>query len=380
MQELGYPRALFDPHYIPPKLLHRKKELKILGNLFRDSLNPDEQFNLNVYLYGIPGIGKTVLTKYLLNLLKADLEQKFISLYLDLAVKSPSENLRLLVEIYAHSHSTKFTYIKSMTKLWSYFHYLRNKTNLPLLLILENIDPLNQQLYEKIVRFSRPLKLCTIATSQIPLSLYTQNSKWLVEQLEPLKLEMYSPSALLDILSQRINLAFPIELDYSLSKYIVDIVTQFDQFRPSTCINILKSIYQHLLSGKDINPTLIRDESVHLLEFPYPDDLNCLIEFDNSSIDLFYLPLLEKIAIYFLNAERIYIDQAELFRLYKITCDELLLPYNPEKFHQFFNHLLSEGFLYPSQFKSENKNAYYMLLDPKRLVEYLEIKASDKLP
>jgi len=368
----GNPRALLDPNYIPPKLLHRTKELNNLWNVFHSCLDPDDCFNVNAYIYGIHGVGKTVLTRYFVNCLKNEFKGRFIDIYLDLALKSPSENLRLTVEAYSHLISKEFTYVSNMQRLWSYFHFLRNKTTIPLILILDNVDTANQSLYNKFIRYSKDLKLSIIAISQISFS---NCNKLLSQYLDfPLHLDIYSSSELLDILTQRISLAFPINLEINLTKYIVDIVTEFDLDRPSTCINFLKTIYQNLMNGQDITPSLIRDFSRDLVEFPYQDDLKCLFDFDEAPIDLFYLPFLEKLAIYFNNPSNIYIDSKDLQMLYRIICEEHDLPYNQSQFQKFLDKLLFNGFLYASKFNSDNKNSFFMMINPNLLLEYLEVK------
>ncbi|HUX99721.1 MAG TPA: hypothetical protein VMV49_09225 [Candidatus Deferrimicrobium sp.] len=379
--QFGYPRALYDPNYVPPKLLHRTKELKSLLNIFQSSLNPGDLFDINVYIHGIRGIGKTVFAKYFIELLKANFEEKFIPIHLNLTIKNPNENLRLIVELYSQSISNKFTYLKNSKELWSYFHFLRNKSNIPLILIFDNVDYFNQPLYERFIRYSKDLKISTIATSQISPRSWKNKSDVLTEYLDfPLKLDIYSPSALLDILSQRISIAFPVELDHEILQYIVDIVTQFDNYRPSTCITVLKTIYHQLISGNDINPTLIRESSYPLLEFPYQGDLDCLLQLDDSLIELLYYPFLEKIALYFKNGKNIYVSYKELFRIYRIACDELLLPYNQNQFEKFIEKLVFDGFLYPSQFNANtNENRFFIIIDPFRLLEYLEIKFSEDL-
>ncbi len=376
----GYPRALYDPDYVPPKLLHRTKELSNLLNIFNSSLDFDDQFNINAYIYGIRGIGKSVFSKYFINLLKAKNGENFNRIYLNLATKSPIENLRLLVELYSQRISSKFTYLKNSQKLWSYFHFLRTKSDIPLILILDNMDYLNQSLVEKFIRYSKDLKISTIVTSRIPLKKYKKKSKLIANSMDfPLKLDMYSSSALFDILSQRISLAFPTDLDPTLSQYIVDIVTHFDHYRPSTCIHILKTIYQHMLDGIDITHELIMDASIHLLEFPFQDDLDSLLRFDDSKIEFFYLPLLEKLAIFFKGAENVYIRYNELFRLYKMTCDELMQPYNPSQFQQFVERLIFDGFLYSSNIQSTiAENIYFIVINPQRILEYLDIKYSNQ--
>ncbi len=377
--DIGYPRALYDPNYVPPELLHRDKTLKSLSSLFGSSLNPEDPFCINVYLYGIPGVGKTVLAKYFVEKLKTGHDEKFTSIYLDLGIKSPIENLRLLVEIYSQFISGEFTYFEDTRKLWSYFHYLRRKTDTPLILILDNVDYLNQRLYEKIIRYSNALNLSTITASKIPYSRHKGSFKKIAEQLDPFKLEIYSSSALLDIISQRISLAFPVKLDRTISKYIIDIVANFDLTRPSTCINILKTIYQHLINGADIDAPFIRDTSYHLLEFPFQDDLDCLLEFDDSPIEFLIIPLLQKLANFFQNRQNVYISMGELFNLYKITCDELYLPYNEKLFVNYTDQLVFNGFLYPSEFQSaRGEKTFFMIIDPNRLLDYLNIKFSRK--
>ncbi len=377
--EFGYPRALYDPNYVPPQLLHRTRELHSLTKIFQSSLKPNDEFNLNVYIYGIRGVGKTVFTKFLIEQLKTEIDKNFVTLYLDFAVKSPSENLRLLVENYSQAISKKFTYFTNSKELWSYFQFLRNKSDIPMVLILDNIDLYNQKLYNKIIRFSKSLKLSTIATSPIPFMNLKSTSKGISHQLDfPFELDTYSPAALLDITSQRIALAFPTVLETPLTKYIVDLVTQFDLYRPSTCINILKTIYRHIIVGDDIDTSLILDISTPLVEFPHYDDLDCILEFDDSPIELFYLPLIEKLAIHFKTKETIYITRSDLYRLYQLTCDELTQPYNENQFHQFTDQLIFNGFLYSSQFKSVNGDPlFFMIINPNRILEYIEIKYSE---
>jgi hypothetical protein len=119
---------------------------------------------------------------------------------------------------------------------------------------------------------------------------------------------------------------------------------------------------------------MIRDSSMDLVEFPYHEDLKCLLDFDESPIDLFYLPLLEKLAIYFNESSNIYINSKELTQLYRVSCDELELPYNQNQFQKFLEKLLLNGFLYASKFKSNSEYSFFMIIDPNLLLEYLEIK------
>ena len=57
------PKALFDPNYIPPHLLHRKKELNSLISILNDSIS--DKFSLNILYQGINGIGKKATNEIL---------------------------------------------------------------------------------------------------------------------------------------------------------------------------------------------------------------------------------------------------------------------------------------------------------------------------
>ncbi|MHA1264134.1 MAG: hypothetical protein ACTSRS_02765 [Candidatus Helarchaeota archaeon] len=376
LNHLRYPRALYDPIYIPPQLLHRSKELNCFFTLFNSSLDPTDQFPLNTLVYGIRGVGKTVFVNYSIRQLKSQSETNFIALYFNLANKTRFENLRLIVEKYSYQLSKHYMYLHNSKELWSYFQFLRKKDDHPLILLLDNVEGRNLTLYEKLICYSNDLQISTIATS----SLSTKNSHFCIKNIADqlnfeLFLDIYSPSALHDILLQRINLTLPTLVNSEFSHLITDIVIQHDYYRPSTCIEILKALYESLLKGIDIEPNLIREVSNHLVEFPFSDDLEFLIQFDNSSIDLLSLPLLQKIYLYFKNTNSTYIKRTQLINLYKITCEELEISYRPAHFYKILQTLLNNSFLYNSQFPSNNKEPqFFILLDPETLLIYLESK------
>ena len=59
------PKALFDHNFIPPNLLHRKKEEKSLYSILDDSISDD--YSLNILYQGIDGIGKKVIINKVIN-------------------------------------------------------------------------------------------------------------------------------------------------------------------------------------------------------------------------------------------------------------------------------------------------------------------------
>ena len=55
------PRAIYDPNFIPPQLLFRKKEENTLSSILYDSIS--DNFCFNALYQGIQGIGKKVVVK-----------------------------------------------------------------------------------------------------------------------------------------------------------------------------------------------------------------------------------------------------------------------------------------------------------------------------
>ena len=57
------PRGLFDPYYVPNKLIHRDRELDTINGVYRDSF--EDQYGVNCLVHGISGVGMTVFSRYL---------------------------------------------------------------------------------------------------------------------------------------------------------------------------------------------------------------------------------------------------------------------------------------------------------------------------
>jgi len=81
------PKALFDPYFVPPKLLHRKKEESSLFGLLEDSLK--DGFSLNILYQGIDGLGKkAIANKVLSDLCTSHVETPCYKIHIDCTDKS----------------------------------------------------------------------------------------------------------------------------------------------------------------------------------------------------------------------------------------------------------------------------------------------------
>ena len=56
------PKGLFDPYYVPKKLLYRDRELETIGGIYADSYT--DEYGVNCLVHGITGVGMTVFSRY----------------------------------------------------------------------------------------------------------------------------------------------------------------------------------------------------------------------------------------------------------------------------------------------------------------------------
>src|SRR6056297_2275976 len=52
------PKSLFDPNFVPPKILPRKKQARLIHGLIMDAL--DDGYSSSINLYGLKGSGKNL--------------------------------------------------------------------------------------------------------------------------------------------------------------------------------------------------------------------------------------------------------------------------------------------------------------------------------
>ena len=58
------PKGLFDPYYVPEKLLHRDREMDTVSGVYKDSF--EDEYGINCLVHGISGVGMTVFSRYFL--------------------------------------------------------------------------------------------------------------------------------------------------------------------------------------------------------------------------------------------------------------------------------------------------------------------------
>ncbi|MHA1492047.1 MAG: hypothetical protein ACTSRI_20645, partial [Promethearchaeota archaeon] len=155
-------QALFDPYFIPPKLLYRKKEEASLFSILNESISDD--FCLNILYQGIQGIGKKVIVnKVIKDLLiqRNNNEQTFKIININCKEKNLEELIvSLLVKMLESTNLTLNLNSLANSKishLWNTFKIASRKINDNLFLVFNNIEHLKPEIFKKFLLLGKEI-------------------------------------------------------------------------------------------------------------------------------------------------------------------------------------------------------------------------------
>ncbi|MFW9848555.1 MAG: hypothetical protein ACFFF4_05410, partial [Candidatus Thorarchaeota archaeon] len=109
------PKGLFDPYHVPKKLLHRDRELDIIGGIYADSYADD--FGINCLVHGITGVGMTVFSRYFLTKLVPESFNAY-TIYVDAKNKDTLEIVSELSDKIHRETNTPVTFAFDLDVLW----------------------------------------------------------------------------------------------------------------------------------------------------------------------------------------------------------------------------------------------------------------------
>ncbi len=316
------PRALFDPNYIPPKLLFRKKEENALFSILNDGITDD--FSLNILYQGIQGIGKKVIVNKVLKDLSTQHEAtvNFYTISIDCKEKSSEEILISLI-----SELNKFTtssinfnsILNSKSpQMWKTFITLCKKVNKSIIIILNNTEALKSDLYKKLLHL-KDLKVTLIST--INKILRPSSLEVLSEFDLKKKLEYFTYKELLNILDQRLSLTFSHEINREVLEFISDLIFEHYVPVPGKGIDILREIYPYIKSHKNIEHHKMLEICQNEFDSYQSDEFSMLTYI--SEEELLIIIFLDNLSNYFLKNLNYYISSDELKELYDISCESL---------------------------------------------------------
>ncbi|MEM2142080.1 MAG: hypothetical protein QXS20_02610 [Candidatus Thorarchaeota archaeon] len=357
------PRGLFDPYYVPSRLLYRDEEIDILTRAYRDSY--EDQYGMNCLVHGITGVGMTVFSRYFLTRV---IPQSFDShtVYVDAKNK---DILEIVSELSDKTHSllsSPITVAFDLDVLWMQFKRAAAATKRTVF-VMDNIDETNEELYRKLAQLSKEIGASTIGVlnSHDYRMLTKTRSSGMLFDLE-IALDTYSESQLYEIVRNRVEETFPHSLTEDVLRYITDLVCEFDAGRPRTTIEALKSLWPLAVRGCDIDSDAVRSATFRLTSSFLDQDYLELV--DSLGMDDFMtLLVLETLSEHLMRCKtEVYIDRQTLNELVDIKCEELGVRRAAHDIDRGLQTLILQSIVFESRY---SKQLLYVIVPPEILYD-----------
>ncbi|MHA2179803.1 MAG: hypothetical protein ACXAAH_00110 [Promethearchaeota archaeon] len=373
------PKAIFDPNFIPPQILYRKREMKSLASILTDSLS--DEFCLNILYQGINGIGKKVIVNKVIDDLSRRNKgfNKIHKVYLDCKEKNLEEltfsALNDLSNISKLNINFESLLNSNLSHLWNIFKLLCKKTDSNLFFIFTNVEYLKPGIFKKFLHLGKENNITSIYTIN---KIFRPPTFDLLSEFDlKKKLSYFSYKELFSILKQRTLLTFSHEVDEELIKYITDLICEQYVPVPGKGIEIFRDIYPVLKENQIMrNFKLIELCQNHFDQMQINDEFSMLNYM--SEEDLLHLLFLDNLSNYFLSNMNYYITLNELEEVYNVSCETLEYNKNINEFQNIIKELLNIGIVRPSK-KSQRENkpyffenstttdSYFMVISPNQL-------------
>jgi Cdc6-like AAA superfamily ATPase len=370
------PRALFDTHYVPPKILYRNREEKSLFSILKDSFSDD--FSLSILYQGIQGIGKQVIINKVIRDL-SNLNTELLNIQVDCREKNLEEIIISLLTKICQNQNINFNFKNiinsNLSNLWNLFKLTCRKVDHNLVFIFNNIEYLESEIFKKFLQYGKDTSVSLIATVNQALKPSTLD---LLSEFDlKKKLNYFTYKELFDILKQRVSLTFLREVDKELVEFITDLIFEHYVPVPGKGIEILREVYPVLNQQVSLNNLEISE----ILRNQF-DSLQATDEFSMlsyiSEAELLTIIYLDNLSNHFLKNSNLYITIKELKELYFVSCESIDYEKDMEEFKNLITTLRNIGILNASKkndindFRNFNENIlnynfYFMVLNPKQL-------------
>lgn len=373
------PRALFDPNYIPPYLLHRKREEVSLYSMLNDSISDD--FSLNIIYQGTNGIGKKVIVNKVLNDISCKNKDntKIKKVCVDCKEKKIQELIfSLLNKLNCFSNiNLDFDVIlnSNVANLWNTFKLFCKKLDSHLFFIMNNIEFLKPNIFNKFLQFSKEANITLIATINKFINSGTLD---LLSEFDfKHRLSFFSYPELYSILKQRVLLSFSDQIDKELIKYITDLICEQYVPVPGKGIEILRDIYPLLKKSYRVNNFELLEIFQNQFDIIQISDEFSIINY-LSEEDILTIIFLDNLSNFFISRTKYYISMDDLNELYELSCESLDYTKKNVEFQNLVENLCNIGIIKPSKriihknsdnekFSSFKNNFYFCLLNPKQV-------------
>ena len=358
------PKGLFDPYYVPEKLLHRDRELSSIEGNYRDSCDGD--YGINCLVHGITGVGMTVFSRYFLTRIVPQ-QMNAMTLYVDAKQKDSLEIVSELNDKIHQLTNKPITVAFDLDVLWMQFKRTASAIPTKPVFVVDNINERNEEVFAKLARLSKEIKASTIGVlNSHDYRMLTKASATSMAYDFELPLDIYTQSQLYDIIRMRVEDTFPLGLTEEVVRYLVDVVAEFDAAKPKTSIEALKVLYPLAQRGQEINSDVVRAATSKIAPIGHENDYMDIIEAVSLN-DYMTLLVLEAIAEHLMNYKsETYVDRTTLNESIMIKCEEMGVKYSPEDIDRSLQTLIFQGVCFESGY---SRDLLYILVPPEVLYD-----------
>ncbi len=358
------PKGLFDPYYVPSKLLHRERELDTIGGLYADSYSDD--YGINCLVHGISGVGNTAFSRYFLTKVVPESFDAY-TVYVNTQDKTA---LEIVSELYDKVHketNTPMTVAFDLDILWLQLKRTAATTQRRGVFVLDNLDERSEEVYTKVARLSKEIKASTIGVlNSHDYRVLTKGAARSMAYDFELPLDTYTQNQLYDIVRMRVEDTFPNGLTDEIVRYITDICTEFDASKPKTSVEALRALYPLASRGQEIDSDIVRsatsDVTSIVVDQDYMDTIDTI-----SMNDFMTLLVLEALAEHLTRYKtETYIDRQTLSEIVQVKCEELSVRYAEEDIEKSLQTLIFQSIVFESGY---SRNLLYVLVPPEILYD-----------
>lgn len=359
-EEISYigPRAIFNPNFLPTKIIPRFKKAEIVHGIIQDAIEDDYATNLT--LYGLQGAGKNLIFNVLFEwfeLQQSTENEKNTAPYIlsiDCTDQELGQILFSILNRFCKLMEISIRLDEVLTwdtiTLWNTFKYLVSKCERPIFLYLRKIEYVEEAIIDKFLNFAKSTTNLHILTS-----IDTGNQTYAFNQYNQLdhriKLGILNTNELVQIARQRSLMAFKTYLEPDVLKLIVDYIVEYGTKVPGSCINVLKRIYPLAEEQGEIMAEDIRKLIQYYFEGVSIDSLAIADYVMKTSIEerLF----LDYLVNHFRNPSQFYISNQEIEKAYMMTAEELGFQVHSIEYKNRFEKIADAQILRPSCFSTK---------------------------
>ncbi len=366
----GY-RALFDPHYVPPLLVGRKKEAAFLKGFLVDSValklasTPNDASGMAVMMNGLKGIGKaTLVRKVVGELQEAHVDAtplRLQNISINCVEKDEAQLLGDLLAKLDIDLQLPASSPVDVARTWSTISAVLRKRapSTAYTVFFNNVECVPLPFFNKLAGNLKHQGLNLLMSTSM------RHNNYFIENLDlSIDLDVYKMGDLNEIVEGRARLAFP-GMDARVGHFITDSVVAFDSARPGPCINVMKYLYPHVAEGSAdaISLELIQDSVKNALPEISYNELELAEFFADASVQK--VIFLDNIIGHAEASGQFYLSRAELKGIYDATCESLDMEPTPDEFNTFMAELMACNVL----LKSNHQPGSFFTMVPLHIIK-----------